>query len=78
MGLWQKTLQRIQRRLPKMDFANKKHEDCTNFDNGICINAPRFLNLTNLKPKGQACPHFKAIKIEKNKPKDKKNIGLNN
>ena len=74
MGLWQKTLQRIQRRLPNMDFSNKKHEDCTNFDNGICINAPRFLNLTNLNPTGQACPHFKAIKIAKNKHTDTKKI----
>jgi len=60
MGLWQKTRQRILQRLPKMDFENKKHEDCTNFDNGVCINAPSFLNLTNLHPRGQACPHFKA------------------
>lgn len=51
--------QRI-RQLLKMEFSNKKHEDCANFDNGVCINAPSFLNLTNLNPKGQACPHFKA------------------
>ena len=54
--------QRI-RQLLKMEFSNKKHEDCTNFDNGVCINAPNFLNLTNLNPKGQACPHFKSKKM---------------
>ena len=46
-----------------MEFSNKKHEDCANFDNRVCINAPSFLNLTNLNPKGQACPHFKAKKM---------------
>ena len=68
MGLWKNTIQRIRQRLPKMDFSNKKHEDCANFDNGVCMNAPSFLNLTNLPSKGPACPHFKATitKIEKN------------
>lgn len=74
MGRWQKTLQRINHRL-KMDFINKKHEECTSFDKGVCINAPRFLNLTNLKPKGQACPHFKAKNIVKN---EKNNMNLLN
>jgi len=39
-----------------MDFMKHKHEDCANFDNGTC----RFYHFTNLEPKGQACPHFKA------------------
>jgi hypothetical protein len=46
----------MRRALPKMDFMKNKHEDCANFDNGTC----RFFHFTNLDPKGQACPHFKA------------------
>jgi hypothetical protein len=41
-----------------MDFMKNKYEDCANFDNGTC----RFFHFTNLDPKGQACPHFKAKK----------------
>ena len=48
-----------------MDFTNKKHEDCANFDNGVCKNAPKFLNLTHLPSKGPACPHFKDKNIAK-------------
>ena len=80
MGLWQKIIQRIKRSLQfeGENYGDKKHGECARFDNGVCIDAPRLLNLTNLKPNGQACPHFKSIKVIKNKPKDKKNIGLNN
>jgi hypothetical protein len=46
------------RRFAKMDFMKNKHEDCANFDNGTC----KFFHFTNLDPKGQACPHFKAKK----------------
>jgi predicted nucleic acid-binding Zn finger protein len=46
-----------------MDFMSHTHEDCDNFDNGTCTCAPRIFNFTNLDPKGQACPHFKAKKI---------------
>ena len=62
MGIFKKTLQRFQR---KMDFINNVHEDCANFDNGVCKATPQALNLTNLNPKGPACPHFKARTIEK-------------
>lgn len=47
-----------------------KHEDCANFHNGTCMRAPRFLNLTNLDPKGQACPHFKAKKMTETETKN--------
>jgi hypothetical protein len=63
MGLLGKALERFRRRIPKMDFLNKKHEDCANFDNGSC----KFFHFTNLDPKGQACPHFKAKNSEENK-----------
>lgn len=65
MGLWKRAVQRIRKQMPKMDFVNKTHEDCANFDNGVCGNAPSFLNLTNLNPKGPACPHFKTKEITK-------------
>lgn len=65
MGRFGKAFQRIKHGLPKIDFINNKHEDCSNFDNGTCRAAPRMFNLTNLHPKGQACPHFKAKAIEK-------------
>lgn len=67
MGVWQKTLQQIRLRLKfeGENFGDKKHGECARFDNGVCIDAPRFLNLTNLKPNGQACPHFKTRKREK-------------
>lgn len=70
MGRFGKALQRFKKRLPKMDFIDHKHEDCANFNNGTCMAAPRMLNLKNLNPKGQACPHFKPKKIEE---KTKKN-----
>jgi len=41
-----------------MDFMKNKHEDCANFDDGAC----KFFHFTNVDPKGQACPHFKAKK----------------
>lgn len=68
MGVWQKTLQRIRCRLQLEgeDYGDKKHGECARFDNGVCIDAPRLLNLTNLKPNGQACPHFKTTKTAKN------------
>ena len=68
MGVWQKTLQRIRRRLKfeGEDYGDKKHGECARFDNGVCIDAPWLLNLTNLKPNGHACPHFKTIKIAEN------------
>jgi hypothetical protein len=62
MGFLGKALKKLRRGLPKMDFLNKKHEDCANFDNGNC----KFFHFTNLDPKGQACPHFKAKKLEEN------------
>ena len=65
MRVLRNALQRFRRGLPKMDFMKNKHEDCANFDNGTCMTAPRIFNLTNLPPKGQACPHFRARKIEK-------------
>jgi len=60
MGFLRNVLRRLRNSAPRMDWYKHKHEDCVNFDNGVCINAPRFLNLTNLNPKGQSCPHFKA------------------
>jgi len=60
MGKFGNAFQRFRRKLPNMDFANHKHGECSNFDNGTCIAAPRIINLTNLHPKGPACPHFKA------------------
>ena len=65
MGRFENGLQRFRLKLPKMDFINKKHEDCINFDNGICIVAPQIFNLINLPPKGPACPHFKTKNLEK-------------
>ena len=56
MSWLRNALGRLRRALPKMDFMEHKHEDCANFDNGTC----RFYHFTNLDPKGQACPHFKA------------------
>jgi hypothetical protein len=61
MNFLRDVMLKLRRRLPKMDFIKNKHEDCANFDNGTC----RFFHFTNLDPKGQACPHFKAkIKAE--------------
>jgi hypothetical protein len=61
MSWLRNALGRLRRALPKMDFMKNKNEDCANFDNGTC----RFFHFTNLDPKGQACPHFKArIKAE--------------
>jgi hypothetical protein len=65
MGRLENGLQRFRHRLPKMDFINKKHSDCINFDNGTCIVAPYIFNLSNLPPKGPACPHFEARNFEK-------------
>ena len=70
MGLKQKIIQQIRRRfqLPAgEDRRGKTHGDCARFDDGVCLASPRFLNLTNLNPKAQACPHFESIKIAKNK-----------
>ena len=61
MGLLGNALKRIRRGFPKMDFMKNKHEDCANFDNGTC----KVFHFTNLDPKGQACPHFKAKKNTK-------------
>ena len=63
MGLLGNTLKRIKHGLPKMDFMNHKHEDCANFGNGTC----NFWHFTNLDPKGQACPHFKAKNKNENR-----------
>ena len=63
MSFFWKARERFRRRIPKMDFLNKKHEDCDNFDNGSC----KFFHFTNLDPKGQACPHFKAKNLEDQK-----------
>jgi hypothetical protein len=60
MGKIGNTFQRFRNKFPKMDFANHKHGECANFDNGTCVAAPRIFKLTNLNPKGPACPHFKA------------------
>jgi hypothetical protein len=65
MGLLGKTLKRIKRGLPKMDFMSHTHEDCANFDNGTC----KFWHFTNLDPKAQACPHFKAKNKNENHEK---------
>lgn len=62
MGLFRNALNRFRCGLPKTDFMKNKHEDCVNFDNGTCKAAPRIFKITNLNPKGQACPHFKAKK----------------
>jgi hypothetical protein len=56
MSWLRNALGRLRRALPKTTFMKHKHEDCANFDNGTC----RFFHFTNLDPKGQACPHFKA------------------
>jgi len=66
MGLLEKALKRLRRAVPKMDFIKNKHEDCANFDNGHC----KFFHFTNLDPKGQACPHFKAKKLEETEKKN--------
>jgi len=50
------SLKNALRRVIKTDFLKNKHEDCANFDDGTC----KFFHFTNLDPKGQACPHFKA------------------
>ena len=55
-SLLRNALKRLRRGFPKMDFIKGKHEDCANFDKGTC----RFFHFTNVDPKGQACPHFKA------------------
>jgi len=55
-SLLRNALRRLRRGFPKMDFIKGKHEDCANFDKGTC----RFFHFTNVDPKGQACPHFKA------------------
>ena len=62
MGLRQKIIQRIRRRLllPGENWGDKKHEECANFDNGTCLIIPRAFKGRNLNPKGPACPHFKA------------------
>ena len=59
MGNFGNTLQRIRNKLPSTDFANPKHGECANFDNGTCKISPRVFNLTNLNPNGPACIHFK-------------------
>jgi len=56
MSMLRNALGRLRRGFPKMDFMKNKHEDCANFDKGTC----RFFHFTNVDPKGQACPHFKA------------------
>ena len=53
-----------------MDFMKNKHQDCANFDSGTCTSAPRIFNFTNLDPKGQACPHFKAKKTAETENKN--------
>jgi hypothetical protein len=63
MGLLGKALKKVRSGLPTMDFIKNKHEDCANFDNGYC----KFFRFTNLDPKGQACPHFKAKESAENK-----------
>lgn len=50
------SLKNALRRVIKTAFLKNKHEDCANFDDGTC----KFFHFTNLDPKGQACPHFKA------------------
>lgn len=62
MGLWQKIIQRIRRRLllPGENWGDKKHGECSNFDNGTCLIIPRAFKRRNLDPKWPACPHFKA------------------
>ena len=62
MGKLQNTFNRFRYGLLKMDFLKNNHEDCTNFDNGTYIAAPRIFNFTNLNPKASACPHFRAKK----------------
>jgi hypothetical protein len=68
LGLWQKIIQRIRRRLllPGENWRDKKHGECSNFNNGNCLIMPSLFKGRNLDPKGPACPHFKA----KNNPKN--------
>ena len=58
MSLLRNAFGRLRRGLPTMDFMKNKHEDCANFYDGAC----KFFHFTNVDPKGQACPHFKAKK----------------
>ena len=62
MGLWQKIIQRIRRRLllPGENYGDKKHGECSHFDNGTCLIIPRAFKGRNIDPKWPACPHFKA------------------
>jgi hypothetical protein len=46
--------------LPGENWENKKHEECSNFDNGNCLIIPRAFKGRKLDPKWPACPHFKA------------------
>ena len=62
MGKLRNIFNRFQHGLPKMDFLKNNHEDCANFDNGTCLAAPRVFSFSNLNPKAQACPHFRAKK----------------
>ena len=68
MGVLGKALEGFRRKLPKMDFIKNHHEDCANFDNGHC----KVFHFTNLDPKGQACPHFKAKKLAETETKNNK------
>jgi len=47
MGRFGQALEGLKKRLLKMDFIDRKHEDCANFNNGTCMVAPRMLNLKN-------------------------------
>ena len=62
MGLWQKIIQRIRRRLllSGENYGDKKHGECSHFDNGTCMILPRVFKGRNIDPKWPACPHFKA------------------
>jgi hypothetical protein len=46
--------------LPGENWGDKKHGECSNFDNGTCLIIPRAFKRRNLDPKWPACPHFKA------------------
>jgi hypothetical protein len=52
-------MRRLRCMIPKMDFLEKKHEDCDNFGKGNC----KFFHFTNVDPKGLACPHFKTKQV---------------
>jgi hypothetical protein len=64
LGLGQKVIQRIRGRLllPAKNWGDKKHGECSNFDNGTCLIIPWVFRGRNLDPKRPACPHFKAKK----------------